>query len=144
MKKRYKRGAVIVESAIIYPIIILTAGILVSITLSLYVMTEKRVNCDAALRAESGKITKTIVSFEAEKNVPMENAYKVEGSVGLYQEIAIAYEAEYGWSLLTAKRILKNEISYFTLHDECRFIRNADLISDGISLGIENIFGGED
>lgn len=135
---RNRKGGAIVESAIIYPIIILTASILITITISLYTMVVIRVNCDLAVRGAAGEITGTILNKEISTNDFKNNVYKEDGYFGLFPEIAIKHTKTYGWDQLKPIEIIREEKSKFALHDECRFIRNANLITEGL-VGIERL-----
>lgn len=132
MKIRESKGAAIVESAIIYPIIVLTASILIFIIVNLYTMVVIKVDCDLALRGASGEMTGTILAPIEERSNLMDRVYKVDQYFGLFSEIAINNSHGYSLNSLKKIKLSKEEDARFALHDECRFIRNANLISDGL------------
>ncbi len=142
-KVRTRKGGAIVESAIIYPIIILTASILITITVSLYTMVVIRVNCDLAVRDVAGEITGTIRNKENTNMEFTNNVYKEDGYLGLFSEVTINHTKTYGWDRLKPIEIIREERSKFALHDECRFIRNTNLMTEGI-LGLEGLIKDEE
>ncbi len=55
-----KRGATMVEAALVFPLVILTVAALIHMLVFFYQLAETRANMHMALRAESGRISKTV------------------------------------------------------------------------------------
>jgi hypothetical protein len=128
-----KKGAAILESAILYPFIVLTACCLLTMMISLYTMAITKAKCDLVVREAAGSLTKTVVCDEDTEENPDYPIKKSNKYLGLHTEITAQHTEIFELNHLEDYAIDKTEAASFNLHDECRFIRNVDLIVDGLA-----------
>jgi|GEM_PF-3002312 len=129
-----KKGAAILESAILYPFIVLTTCCLLTMMISLYTMTITKAKCDLVVREAAGSMTKTVYCDEDTEDNSDYPITKSDNILGLHREITTQHTEIHGLIILTDFSINKTEVASYNLHDECRFIRNVDLVVDGLAV----------
>ena len=116
-----KKGAAIVESVMVFPLVILSVIVLIFMMVYFYAQLNERVDMHIALRAESGRICQNVFYNNKESNnfsiykkvqqIYSHSAVKVKGNM-----ISERHEKE-----ITARKYLI---------DECKFVRMSDVVED--------------
>ena len=123
-----KKGNAIVESALIFPLVILTVMALIYMMVYFYGQLSDKVDMHIALRAEGGELCENMYYKDIEDN----------GFV-IYKEAQQIYSS--GNSYMQRKGLLDAREKTFTarkyLIDETRYVRLLDVLGDGFSEDVE-------
>lgn len=115
--KGKKKGAAMVEAAMVFPLVILAVLALISILIFFYQVTEARVRMHVALRAESGRLSETVRYGEApETPCPV---YRQGGTVRSRGRLAFLEKG-------ILKSLGKDVCAYKYIYNEREFIRRLD------------------
>lgn len=114
-----KKGTVMAEAAMVFPIVILAVAALIFVFQFFYQQTEMRVEIHKALRAESGEIHGTM-KYHRKPETPFP-VYRKGGTLCCYGTM----KSKKKWFLEKQEKELMSE-KY--LDDEKQFVRMADLI----------------
>jgi len=116
-----KKGAVIVEAAMVFPLVIITVITLIFMMIYFYSQLNERVDMHIMLRAESGSIC---------ENVYYDN--KVNDSFPIYMKSQQIYSnsiVDVEGNLIMRKRDKQIEARKYLI-DECKYVRMTDILEE--------------
>ena len=121
-RARSKKGSLIAEAAIIFPVIILSMMAVISILIRMYMMTSESVHDHLALRLEAGVRTETVFREEGYSRLVPEDRF---GRSAFSKEVAAVDAGK-----LYDNYIFTDESRCYLIN-EVRYVRLSDLLSGG-------------
>ncbi len=118
MKKNSKKGAALVEAAMIFPLVIAGVMAVIYIVINMYSSLSLQTSLHMALRRESGELSQTVYRQEAGKNFPMQKDWS-----GIRPVIRMEQKSEYGIDILFHDRVMRQEEGRVYVIDEAELIR---------------------
>ena len=116
-----KRGAAVVESVMVFPLVIISVITLIIMMIYFYAQLNERVDMHIALRAESGRLC---------ENVFYEN--EVNDKFSIYKKTQQIYSSsvvDIDGNLISKQRRKKVAARKYLI-DECEFVRMSDMVED--------------
>jgi hypothetical protein len=118
MKIKSKKGATMVEAAMIFPLVIAAVVAVLYIVLSLYQSLSLQTSLHLALRKECGELSQTVYRQEAIKTFQSEKNW-----VGIRPVVRMEAEKEYRVNTLFKDHITRKEEGRYYVIDEAELIR---------------------
>lgn len=125
-----KAGSLMVESAMIFPVIFIAVICLIQILIHSYQMLEVKINCDQYARHAAGRLAAT--SYLKDDMFLSDGTMASHLRAGLYREILVQRTDRCGIGHMEIQDIEIKESSRYMAINESRIVRNIDLIADGI------------
>lgn len=118
MKKSSKKGAAMVEAAMIFPLVIAGVMAVLYIVINMYSSLSLQTSLHMALRRESGELSQTVYRQEAGKDFPLQKDW-----VGIRPVLRMEQEREYEINILFHDRVARQEAGRTYVVDEAELIR---------------------
>lgn len=130
-RKRYiplnKKGATMVEAALIFPLVIAGVMAVLYIVIGLYSSLSLQTSLHMALRKECGELSKTVYRLEAAEEAESAGAAKAfqgeKGLAGIRPVVRMEKEREYKINTLFRERVIRKEAGRSYIINEAELAR---------------------
>ena len=131
-----KRGAAILESSIILPLVISVVMSLITFDLLLFNFVLEKSKLDDRVRIYSNSVSKTLSFPDSKESTTVDSKLILTDGLPIYKKIALESNESYKSKMFSSLNLKRNEKSEATIFDESNFIRNINLISEGLNIAI--------